>query len=138
MNTDTVLILAGCLSALAALLHVGCIIFGAPWYRFFGAGEDMAKLAEQGSIKPTLVTSVIVVVLALWAAYAFSAAEIIRPLPFLELSLAIITGIYLIRGVGGFFFIAKPLGRSNRFWFWSSAVCLAIGLIHLYGTAQIW
>ncbi|KKK66980.1 hypothetical protein LCGC14_2958640, partial [marine sediment metagenome] len=44
------LIVAGTLSAIAAILHLGCIYFGAPWYRFFGAGEQMAQLAEQGSI----------------------------------------------------------------------------------------
>ena len=51
------LIIAGSLSAIAAILHLGCIYFGAPWYRFFGAGEQMAILAEQGSVQPTLITS---------------------------------------------------------------------------------
>ena len=53
------LITAGILSALASLLHIGCIYFGASWYRFFGAGEHMAKLAEQGSLQPTLITEVL-------------------------------------------------------------------------------
>ena len=50
------LIIAGTLSAIAAILHLGCIYFGAPWYRFFGAGEHMAVLAERGSIQPTSVS----------------------------------------------------------------------------------
>jgi len=29
----------GAMSAVAAALHLGCILFGASWYRFFGAGE---------------------------------------------------------------------------------------------------
>ncbi|MFT5571529.1 MAG: hypothetical protein ACI9FR_000446 [Cryomorphaceae bacterium] len=138
MSGESVLILAACLNALAALLHVGCILFGATWYRFFGAGEELARLAEQGSLKPTLVTSIIVIVLASWAAYLLSAAGMIGPLPFFEIGLLVITGVYLIRGVGGFFFITKPMGRSKWFWFWSSAICLASGLIHLYGTLQYW
>ncbi|MGQ4584278.1 hypothetical protein [Lysobacter sp. F60174L2] len=39
------------LNAIAALLHVGCIIFGASWYRFFGAGERMAQLASAGFVQ---------------------------------------------------------------------------------------
>lgn len=57
------LIIAGALSAVVAILHIVCIYFGAPWYRFFGAGEQMALLAERGSIQPTLITSGIVLVL---------------------------------------------------------------------------
>ena len=30
-------------------VHVGCIVFGAPWYRFFGAGEKMAQMADAGN-----------------------------------------------------------------------------------------
>lgn len=36
------------LSAIAALLHVGIIIGGPSWYRFFGAGERMARAAAAG------------------------------------------------------------------------------------------
>ena len=45
------LIVAGTLSAIAAILHLACIYFGAPWYRLLGAGEHMAELAEQGRTK---------------------------------------------------------------------------------------
>jgi len=63
------LLIAGTLSAVAAILHLACIYFGAPWYRFFGAGEQMAVLAEQGSIQPTMITSSIVLVLSVWSLY---------------------------------------------------------------------
>ena len=33
---NILLVVAGALSALAALAHIGCIYFGAFWYRFFG------------------------------------------------------------------------------------------------------
>lgn len=46
------LIIAAALSALAALAHVGVVIGGPAWYRFFGAGEGMAQLAESGSWYP--------------------------------------------------------------------------------------
>ncbi|MFU2508839.1 hypothetical protein [Pseudoalteromonas sp. ASV78] len=132
------LIVAGTLSAIAALLHLGCIYFGAPWYRFFGAGEQMAQLAEQGSIKPTLITFAIFIVLATWSLYAFSAAGLILKLPLVRLVLILITTIYLVRGVAGFFLISSPIGRSPEFWVWSSVICLSLGVIHLIGLKQQW
>ncbi|WP_406681969.1 hypothetical protein [Shewanella subflava] len=47
-------------SAIAALAHLGCIIFGGDWYRFLGAGEQMASLADNGDWYPSMVSSVIV------------------------------------------------------------------------------
>ena len=132
------LVIGGSLSAFAALLHLGCIYFGAPWYRFFGAGEEMAQLAEQGSIQPTIVTSVIFIILTTWSAYAFSAAGLIKKLPLIRLALILITFIYLARGIAGFFLIYQPMGRSAEFWLWSSTICLTIGLIHLFGLREQW
>lgn len=132
------LVIGGSLSAFAALLHLGCIYFGAPWYRFFGAGEEMAILAEQGSIQPTIVTSVIFIILTTWSSYAFSAAGLIKKLPLIRLALILITFIYLARGIAGFFLIYQPMGRSAEFWLWSSTICLTIGLTHLFGLRQQW
>jgi len=132
------LIIAGILSATVAMLHIGCIYFGAPWYRFFGAGEHMAVLAERGSIQPTLITSGIVLVLSIWSLYAFSAAGIIFRLPLVRVALILITSIYLVRGIAGFFFVSSPMGRSPEFWLWSSSICLFFGIIHLIGLKQQW
>ena len=130
------LVVAGCLSSIAALIHAGCIVFGAPWYRFFGAGEQMARMAEQGMIKPTMITLFIVIVLSIWSLYAFSAAGVLLRLPYLRPVLILITAIYVMRGIVGFYFVTNPLGRSPEFWVWSSMVCLAIGLVHLIGMNQ--
>jgi hypothetical protein len=135
---NVILIVAGILSAVAALIHLGCIYFGASWYRFFGAGEQMALLAEQGSIQPTLITSGIVLVLSIWSMYAFSAAGLIFKLPLIRLALILITFIYLARGIAGFFLINSPMGRSPEFWLWSSVICLSFGLVHLMGLKQQW
>jgi len=42
------LVVGGWLSVAASLLHIGCIIGGPDWYRFFGAGEEMAQAAARG------------------------------------------------------------------------------------------
>jgi len=132
------LLIAGSLSAIAALLHLGCIYFGASWYRFFGAGEQMALMAEQGSSQPTIITLGIFSVLALWSAYAFSAAGLIARLPFIRLVLSLITLVYLVRGLAGFTLMNNPMGRSPEFWLWSSAICLTLGIFHVIGLTKQW
>lgn len=132
------LLTSGILSAIAALLHLGCIYFGAPWYRFFGAGEEMAIMAEQGSNYPTFVTLSIFLVLSIWSLYAFSAAGLIRKLPFIRLALILITTIYLVRGLAGFILISTPMGRSPEFWLWSSIICLTFGVFHAIGLKKQW
>ncbi|MBL4908707.1 MAG: hypothetical protein JKX78_01565 [Alteromonadaceae bacterium] len=132
------LILAASLNAFVAIIHLGCIVYGASWYRFLGAGEQMAVWAEQGNIKATLITLFITAVLLTWSVYVFSAAGVIAALPFVKLVLVAISAIYLLRGVAGFFFINNPMGRTPEFWWWSSFICLAFAAIHLLGLKQVW
>lgn len=125
-------------SSIAALAHIGCIIFGAEWYRFFGAGEDMAQMAERGEWYPAAVTSVLVVVLSLWALYGLSGAGVIRRLPLLRLGLVTISAVYLIRSVA--FVGIMPMFPENSLTFWlvSSAICLSLGLLYAVGTYRAW
>ena len=133
------LLASAALSAIAALLHVGCIIFGPSWYRFFGAGERLAQLAAAGSAVPTVMTAGIAAVLSLWAVYALSGAGVIARLPLIRVALCAIAGIYLVRGAAGLVFAAVAPGeRSVAFWVWSSLICLGIGALYLVGTRQVW
>src|SRR5918997_3450952 len=135
---NTFLIIGAALSALAALVHVGCILFGASWYRFFGAGEKVARMAAAGHWYPTVLTSIIVAILSGWSLYALSGAGVIRRLPLVRLALCIITSIYLLRAVAFAPFHPYCPGNSSAFWLWSSAICLVIGLVHLVGLWQAW
>jgi hypothetical protein len=131
------LLLGAICSALASLAHLGCIVFGGDWYRFFGAGEQMAQLAEQGHWYPTVVTLVISSIIAIWALYALSGAGVIFKLPLLRLGLCVISGIYVIRGLS--FFVLMPyFSNSITFWIVSSSICLFIGLMYSIGTYQTW
>ncbi len=135
---NTFLVAGGVLSALAALLHLGCIVFGAPWYRFLGAGEQMARLAEAGSPHPTRMTLLIAGMLMVWSAYAFSGAGVLPRLPLLRTALSAITIVYLARAVA--FPALMPMFPSNSMTFWltSSAICAVFGLVHLIGLRQVW
>ena len=90
------LIAGGSFSLIAAIMHIFIIIGGPDWYRFFGAGEGMAQLAEKGSSYPSTITLIIAATLALWALYAFSGAGIIRKLPLLKVGIISIATIYLL------------------------------------------
>ena len=132
------LLVGAALSALAALLHVAIIFGGAPWYRFFGAGERMARAAEAGHLRPTLITIGIASILALWSLYALSGAGLIAPLLLLRSGLCLITGIYLLRGLAILPLLTVARVHSTPFLIWSSLVCLGFGLVHLLGLAQRW
>jgi len=60
-KANKLLLFAGALSGVAALLHVAIIIGGAEWYRFFGAGEELASMAKSGSWYPAVLTGAIAV-----------------------------------------------------------------------------
>lgn len=132
------LIVGAAFSAFAALLHLGAIAFGAPWYRFLGAGERMTQMAAAGRVYPNVVTLAIASVLFVWSLYALSGAGVIGRLPFLRLALCAITGIYLLRSVAFVPLMTRIPGNSLTFWLTSSAICLVIGLVHLVGLRQAW
>lgn len=143
MQGRKVLVIAGSLSLLAGFAHVLIVFGGASWYRFFGAGEEMARLAETGSLQPALITFFIAIVLMLWGALAFSAAGLIARLPLLKVSLVLISGVYLSRGLLGLilpFVITHPILAQNSLGFWlvSSSICCAYGFFYSLGTWKAW
>lgn len=132
------LMIGGTLSALAAAAHLGCIFFGAPWYRFFGAGEPMVRMVEAGSSYPAKVTGVITALLLVWSVYAFSGAGVLPKLPLLRPILCAITLAYLLRGFVFFPLIPRFPNNSLTFWLVSSAICATIGVVHVIGVRQAW
>lgn len=131
------LVVGGWLSMIAALLHVACIFGGGDWYRFFGAGEEMARADEAGSWTPAIMTAGIAIILAIWGAYAFSGAGLIRRLPLIRTALVIISAIYLARGLFIIPIVAVAAMRTP-FNIWSSLIVLAYGLVYAVGTWQFW
>ena len=132
------LVFGGLLSLAASLLHIGVILGGPDWYRFFGAGEAMATMAEQGSMTPALLTLGIAAVLAIWAAYAFSGAGLLPRLPLLRTGLVTISAIYLLRGL--VLIPALVINGSDimPFVLWSSLIVLVYGLAYAIGTWIAW
>lgn len=141
---ERLLVFGGVLTAAASLLHVGIILGGPDWYRFFGAGERMAWLAARGSPYPALITAGIAIVLGIWALYAFSGAGVIRRLPFVRAALVAIAAVYLARGILGIPMVlmmdgpyANQLRAKMTFMVVTSVVCICLGLCYAFGVARI-
>ena len=138
MAANPLLVIGGVLSAIASLLHLGVIAGGPNWYRFFGAGERMARMAERGAMTPTLVTLGIASVLAVWSAYAFAGAGLIPRLPLMRTALVLISAVYLLRGLVLVpAFIVNP-GGVTPFVLWSSLIVLVYGVAYAVGTWIAW
>jgi hypothetical protein len=139
MNARPWLLAAGWMSVAASLLHIACIIGGPDWYRFFGAGEIVARAAELGSPIPAIMTAVIASILAIWAAYAFSAAGSIFRLPLIRTALIAIVTILLLRTLLVFVpGVWEPENRTIAFMFWSSFACFVLGGCFATGTWRAW
>ena len=137
-KSNKLLIAAAACVFIAALLHLGCIIFGGDWYRFLGAGEQMAIMAEQGHWYPTAVTAMISIILLMMLIFALSGAGVIYRLPLLRLGLVLISAVFIFRGLCfPLIFSAFP-ENSMSFWIISSGICLVIGLLFAGGTWQVW
>ena len=109
-HTNMALLLGGFSSFTIAAVHVATIIGGQAWYRFLGAGEEMATMAEQGSWMPAIVTLGIAIMFFIWGLYALSGAGKLKRLPLLKQTLIVISAIYLIRGLG----LVVPLFNTNE------------------------
>ncbi|MGY1459316.1 MULTISPECIES: hypothetical protein [unclassified Luteimonas] len=137
-STNKLLAVGAALSGFAALMHLACLVVGAPLFRLLGAGEQMAQLHLSGHWYPTVATLVIASVLTVWSAYALSGAGLIRKLPLLRTVLSAITAVYILRGVAFVPVMAYFPGNSMTFWVVSSSICLLLGIVHLAGLRQSW
>jgi hypothetical protein len=122
---------AALLDMAAALAHFACIAWGARGLRLMGAGERMARMAESGHWYPPLVSAAIGAALSLLAACALAAAGLLGPLPFMRQMLAGAGLVFLARAVAFPWLKPRFPENSDRFWHVSSALCLALGLLHL-------
>src|SRR5262245_28773530 len=136
---DWLLVMAGCASALVALLHLAIVLAGSG-YRYFG-GRQLGDWAATGSPWPAVLTLVVTAVFAVFAVYAFSGAGRLPRLPLLRLGLLGIGAIYILRGLQ---VVPELMARMRspalvpaRIVVFS-LVSLAIGLLYAAGTASAW
>jgi putative oxidoreductase len=142
MNKE--LFLAGILTAMISFMHIGIVLGGPDWYRFFGAGEGMAQQAEAGLALPIITTLSIAMIMGIWSLYAFSGAGRIRRLPLLRPVLVLITTIFILRGLLGIPLVLviddpylNELEEKMTFMVVSSLICLGFALLYAKGTMRL-
>lgn len=131
-----IVIAAAALDLVAALLHLAIIVGGPAWYRFFGAGEDLARMAERGHPWPTVVTAAIAAVLTVFALYTASlGGHGWQALPWQREGVWLITGIYTLRAAVPL--LLAPMVRAMRtpFMLISSGVCALYAIAHALALA---
>jgi hypothetical protein len=138
MRGSNWLVAGGVLSTMAALLHLAIIVGGPEWYRFFGAGERMARAAERGHATPAIYAVLIALILFVWAAYAFSGAGLLRRLPLLRTGLVTISAVYLLRGLALVPLLMFRPQVVDSFAIWSSLIVLVYGICYAAGTWTAW
>lgn len=132
------------LTGLAALLHLAIIVGGPAWYRAFGAGERMARLAERGAVLPAVLTLGIASILGVWALYGLSGAGVVRPLPLLRPVLFLAAGVFGARGLLGVPIVllahgayAAELRGRMPFMLATSVVCVALAACYVVGASSL-
>jgi hypothetical protein len=118
------------LDFLAAALHVGIVLGGPAWYRFFGAGERLARMAERRHPWPTVVTLAIASALSMFGAYAMTAGGYFSSLPLPHEALVAITAIYAVRAVVPMLLCPVIASMRSRFMIVSSLICGVYAFAH--------
>lgn len=137
----SLLTVSGAASAALAVLHLAVIVAGPPGYRYFGAPEEFATLAESGSTAPAVLTATFAAIFAVWAIYGFGGASLIRRPLLVRLGLVLIAGVYLLRGLSivpeALLLLRAPDAFPPRFLVFS-LMSLVIGLCYALGTRHAW
>ena len=139
-------LLAGGLACVAlVVLHVVVVFVGAPAYRYFGAGETIARQAGAGSPVPALLTLCIAAVFAVFAWYGLAGAGLAPRPPLMRAGQIAIAAIFLIHGASALprlIVMARlPEAIPTRYVFFSFAsllvgFCFAIGVVLNWRKAQ--
>ena len=138
---DSLLTFGGLLSIAVAVSHIAMIPIGAPAYRYFGAGDWMIRKAESGSALPALVTLLAAIVFAAFGMYALSGAGWTPRLPALGTGLAVISGIYVARGlvvIPQLIGLTRGKGSVPTREVVFSLVSAFVGVVYGAGTASAW
>jgi hypothetical protein len=124
--------LAGYINILIAIGHIVGLFWADKMFEISGIGKEMTELAQTNTSLPFLLTIFVAVVFLIFGLYGFSAANKFRKLPFTKSVIFIISGVYLLRGVGEITVnTIQNTNSTNETIYSLFAIC--IGLLFLFG-----
>ena len=127
----------GYINILIAIGHIVGLIWADKMFEVTGIGKEMTELAQTHSSLPYLLTIFVAMVFFMFGLYGLSADNKFRRLPFLKPVIFLISGIYLLRGLGEL--IADNIqGTNSTNEIIYSILALTIGLLFLIGGLKKW
>lgn len=138
MRKKGYLLIAGSLNFFIATLHIMTIFIGAPAYYFLDAPQ-LAVYTELGFLFPAWLSFFVTLGFIICGLYAFCAAGSKIILPFQDKVLKVIGSLYLLRGLGLFWycyqlFLAPTDSSLKEIVF--SIFALIIGFLYWFGMKQ--
>lgn len=130
--------LGGYINILIAIGHIIGLFWAEEMFEVTGIGNEMTELAQIHPTLPFLLTVFVAIVFFIFGLCGLSADGNFRKLPFLKPAIFIISGIYLLRGVGE---LILDLGKQQPNQLWEitySLIAILIGLLFLIGGLRKW
>jgi len=129
--------LGGYINITISIGHIVGLFWAKQMFEITGIGEEMRKLSQINSSLPHLLTILVAIMFFIFGIYGLSADRKFRKLPFLKTVIFLISGIYLLRGLGEL--ISDIIQGSNTL---SETIysifALIVGLLYLFGGLRKW
>ena len=130
--------LAGYINILIAIGHIVGLFWADKMFEITGIGKEMTELAQTNTSLPFLLTIFVAIVFLIFGLYGLSAANKFRKLPFTKTVIFIISGVYLLRGVGEIIFDFGKHQTNQFSEITYSLIAVFIGLLFLIGGLTKW
>ncbi|RUO25522.1 hypothetical protein CWE09_01935 [Aliidiomarina minuta] len=127
------LLIVAIIAIATAIAHLSCIYFGPQCYAAQMAPYAIIESAKSGTLLAPLGTIVVSFLFAVLAAYALSAARLIRKLPLLSVGIYSIAGLCTIRGILPLQLWLRQPDRVSDTVLYVGFVWLAVGLFCFFG-----
>lgn len=121
---------------LIGVLHLIIAFTGGDYYRYFGAGEEFARLDEAGSLLPMLITIGLAIIFLTMAAYTLSVADFLKTWKKARIVVLVIGILFTLRGMVIFIDAVILLQGPNSYVardVWFSLTALLVGVALLLG-----
>jgi hypothetical protein len=141
---STLLISAGIIASASAIWHLLCILGGPRWFIFARAPQQIIDSVQQGTLLAPIATLAVASLMFACTVFAFSAAGLIRKVPFLKSALIAIATLCILRGLIAIPKFVTPLGLdiwqivASTVWLYVG-ICFFVGSIeqNMYGKSNI-
>ena len=128
----------GYINIVIAVAHIVGLFWADKMFEITGIGNEMTKLAQTHSSLPYILTLFVAIVFFIFGLYGLSADNKLRKLPFLKPVVFVISGIYLLRGIGELIFDLEKQQANQFSEIIYSLTAVFIGFLYLIGGLQKW